>query len=60
MTKNELMKILSVFKEDDEITIGIKWRKDYSCYADACIKKVVYNMENGCMKASISFMETDK
>ncbi len=60
MTKKELVKILSLFKDDEDIRVCIKWNRTSDYYTDACIKKVIYTMEDGCLKTVINFMETDK
>ena len=59
MTKKELLKILSAFKDDEEIIAGIKWSKTSNYYyTDACIKRVVYTMEDGCLNTIINYVET--
>lgn len=59
MTKKELIKILSAFKDDEEIIVSVKWSKTSNYYyTDACIKRVVYTMEDGCLNTIINFVET--
>lgn len=60
MTKKELVRMLSLFKDDEDIKVCIKWNRTYANYTEACIKKVIYTMEDGCLKTVITFRETDR
>ncbi len=60
MKKKKLLKLLSLFNDDDEIAVGIKWDKEANYYSDACMREIVYTVQNGCMNATLSFMETGK